>query len=421
MVTLVIVKNPFEPWNGREIKKIVPGDTVQQLLAGYQLPGLEMMASVNGYTVAPETVLQDNDLVVICPVIGKGGKNILGIIAMIALSVVSFGVGGIFSNVANPGMWAAGAAHFGTMSYIAMAAVMFLGNTLIGRAFGGKPDTGKYEGTTEATYSWNGVSTMEGQNNAVALTYGTVMSGGQSIAKNVQVIDNEEYLNWLVAAGEGPLVISNIKINDNDVAYYSGMTVEVREGTNTQDVIPNFNDTFFTKTLGYQLLETERIDTAQGNATEGLAVKVEFNGGLYYANDSGGLSQAWVKLLGEYRKGENGAWKPFVYSKETNSSYVKSVKNKAPVGNYTFHVEDFTDYDQWHEPVRTYTVATLTCPDGTVLTKEVHRGTEFSLGDFTFLVPYEDEGDDGGGGGDGGGDGDGGDGDGGHGGGGGDF
>lgn len=406
MVTLVIVKNPFEPWNGREIKKIVPGDTVQQLLSGYQLPGLEMMASVNGYTVAPETVIQDNDIVVICPVVGKGGKNILGLIASIALSVVAFGVGGIFSDVANPGMWAAGAAHFTTMSYIAMAAVMFIGNTLIGRAFGGKPDTGKYEGTTEATYSWNGVSTMEGQNNAVALTYGTVMSGGQSIAKNVQVIDNEEYLNWLVAAGEGPLVISDIKINDNDVAYYTGMTVDVREGTNTQEVIPNFNDTFFTKTLGYQLLETERIDTAQGNATEGLAVKVEFNGGLYYANDSGGLSEAWVKLLGEYRKGETGEWEPFVFSKETNSSYVKTVKNEALVGNYTFHVEDFTDYNQWHEPVRTYTMATLTCPDGTELTKEVHRGTEFSLGDFTFLVPYEDDGDDGGGGGDGDGGGD---------------
>ena len=284
MVTLVIVKNPFEPWNGREIKKIVPGDTVQQLLAGYQLPGLEMMASVNGYTVAPETVIQDNDLVVICPVIGKGGKNILGIIASIALTVLAFGVGGALASVNMTGhvagMWAVGASHFGIASFLGMAAVMFLGNTLIGRAFGAKADTGKYEGTTEATYSWNGVSTMEGQNNAVALTYGTVMSGGQSIAKNVQVVDNEEYLNWLVAAGEGPLQITDIMLNDNPVAYYQGMTVEVREGTNTQEAIPNFNDTFFNKMLGYQLLETERVDTAQGNATEGLAVKVEFSGGI---------------------------------------------------------------------------------------------------------------------------------------------
>lgn len=421
MVTLVIVKNPFEPWNGREIKQIVPGDTVKQLRAGYELPGLEMVVSINGSVAEPGTVIQDDDFVVICPVVGKGGKNILGMIAMIALSVVAMGVG---SGVAGAGWFSSGgiaAAKVSAMAafggYLTAASIMFIGSQLIGRAFGTKADTGKYNGTTEATYSWDGVSTMEGQNNSVAMTYGTVMSGGQSIAKNVTVVDNDEYLNWLVAAGEGPLEISDIQVNDNPVSYYQGMTVDIREGTNCQEVIPNFNDTFFTKTLGYQLLETERIDKAQGNATEGIAVKVEFSGGLYYAKDNGGLGEAWVKLLGEYRKGEEGEWTPFLFSKATNSSYVKSVKNEAPVGNYSFHAEDFTEYDQWHEPVRTYTIATLTYPDGTLLSKEVHRGTQFSLGDFSFLIPYEDDSDNG----DGDGGGDGSDGDGGHGGGGGDF
>lgn len=388
MVTLVIVKNPFEPWNGREIKKIVPGDTVQQLLSGYQLPGLEMMASVNGYTVAPETVIQDNDLVVICPVIGKGGKNILGLIASIVLSVVAFGVGSAVMGGAMFGKGAIAMSSWGFGAYAAAAAVMFIGNTLIGRAFGAKADTGKYEGTTEATYSWNGVSTMEGQNNAVALTYGTVMSGGQSIAKNVQVIDNEEYLNWLVAAGEGPLVISDIKINDNDVAYYSGMTVDVREGTNTQDVIPNFNDTFFTKTLGYQLLETERIDTAQGNATEGLAVKVEFNGGLYYANDEGGLSEAWVKLWGCYRRGTDGEWIPFVCEKSTTSQYVKRVEDQsAPYGNYTLHFYRDSVYDPYDQEYYTTNIAEITYPDGTTVTRDyAPKGKDFTLGYFVLNI-----------------------------------
>lgn len=393
----------------------MPGDTVKEVLRTYAVPGMEMLAVINGDKAAEDTVLQDNDFIVISPVIGKGGKNILGLVAAIALSVVAMGVG----NVLAPkfGSFFGGGAAWGTTSYIAAAAVMFIGSSLIGRFTGAKLDMGSYGGDNNPTYSWGDIQTMEGQNNAVALTYGTVRSGGQSIAKNVTIVDNEEYLNWLVAAGEGPLQITDILVNDNPVSYYQGMTVDIREGTNCQEVIPNFNDTFFTKNLSYQLLETERIDTAQGNATEGLAVKVEFSGGLYYANDKGGLGEAWVKLLGEYRKGEEGEWTPFLFSKATNSSYVKSVKNEAPVGNYSFHAEDFIEYDQWHEPVRTYTIATLTYPDGTLLSKEVHRGTQFSLGDFSFLIPYEDDSDNG----DGDGGGDGSDGDGGHGGGGGDF
>ena len=249
MVTLVLVKNPFSPQDGREVRHIEYKGTIGTLLEQNVVSGVELQATVNGYGVSPDKDIKDGDFIVIYPAVekggGKGGKSILGIVAAIALSVVSFGIasGGW---LASSGFWAAG--HLG--AYMAAAAVMFLGSSLMGRMAGQKVDTGSYDGGREdATYSWGQVQTMEGQNNAIALTYGMVKSGGQTIGKYVSVDDNDEYLNWLVACGEGPLSITDIKLNDNDIGDFADVSVEKRSGVNDQAVISNFNDTYSTKNL----------------------------------------------------------------------------------------------------------------------------------------------------------------------------
>lgn len=385
MITLVIVKNPFEPWNGRETKSIEAGITAKELLEQYKTDGTEIMVVVNAEEVQPDYIVKDEDFVVICPVVGKGGgKNIFALVLSIAFSVAA---GAIIGSG-----WAAVGIKAGTFTaYATAAAVMFLGNALIGRMTAQAVDTGSYGGENNPTYSWGDIQTMQGQNNPIALTYGTVLSGGQSIGKYVNVLDNEEYLNWLIAAGEGPLEITDIKLNDNDISYYEGVVVETRSGTNTQEVISNFNDTFYTKSLDYQLTDTARTDTVPGNATQGIVTKIEFPRGLYYANDSGGLSEAWVKLRGDYRLGEDGEWIPFIYAKVTNSSYVKSVGSSAPVGNYLLQVIDRTIYDEQTETSTTTTTAKITYPNDTVYSKVIHYGVQFTLGDFTLLIPYDED------------------------------
>lgn len=114
------------------------------------------------------------------------------------------------------------------------------------------------------------------------------------------------------------------------------MTVETREGTNTQSIIPNFNDTYSTKSLGYQLLEEERIDAVPGNATEGIIVKVEFSNGLYYANNDGSLGDAWVDIQGQYRMGDAGEWKPLFEGLGTDADKVSIIDGHTPPeGTYT--------------------------------------------------------------------------------------
>ena len=389
MITLVITKNPFEPWNGREIKKITAGETAGELLNYYSLQGVETLIAVNGNEVQPDYITKSGDFVVICPVIGKSGsgKQILALVASIALSVVAMGAG---SALATTKVVAGVATKVWTLgSYLAAAAIMFVGNMLIGRMTAQAVDTGSYGGENSPTYSWGDVQTMVGQNNAIALTYGTVLSGGQSIGKYVNTLDNEEYLNWLIAAGEGQLEITDIKLNDNDISYFEGVDVELRSGTNTQEVISNFNDTFYTKPLDYQLTDTARTDTVPGNASQGIVAKLEFPGGLYYANDKGGLSGAWVKVLGQYRLGEDGDWIPFVYSKTTPNQYIKSVSNDAVIGTYRLQVYDEQrrdDTDPYEPTYITVTVCKITYPDGTVLQQDINRGQQFTLGYFTVLI-----------------------------------
>lgn len=220
MAKLVIIKNPFRPYEGRKVHELGAGCTAAEVLARFAPTGMNAGIMINGAHAEPSRQIAADDFVAIYPkVMGGGGRKILGTIAMIALSVYSGGIAG--------GAWAKAGAFFakGALgAVLASAAVMFVGGTLINRVFGQRVDNGRFgDGLREPTYSWDGVTTMSGQNNPIALTYGTVQSGGQSIAKFVDVRDNQEYLNWLVAAGEGPLTISNIQLNDNDVNYYKNL------------------------------------------------------------------------------------------------------------------------------------------------------------------------------------------------------
>lgn len=314
MVTLVIVKNPFSPQDGREVKQIEAGKMLAELLKENAIDGVELQATVNGFSYDDKEI-KDGDFVVIYPVIakggsGKGGKGILGIVAAIALTVVSFGVGGLVG----AGAWGASVGAWSVMGYVAAAAVMFLGSSLIGRGMGGQQiDNGSYNSKSDEstpTYSWGGVQTMEGQNNPIALTYGKVKSGGQTIGKFVSINGDDEYLNWLVACGEGPLSITDIKLNNNNISTYSGTEYTIRTGENDQSIIPYFNDTYFTASLSYHMTSvgTWYSNMAQGTATQRLIFKIELPNGLYHVLDDGKFSNNTVNIELQYRVKNGPYW-----------------------------------------------------------------------------------------------------------------
>lgn len=330
MFKLCIVKNPFNPAQGREIKPMGHGITVEQLIREYQPQGeIVLKATVNAKSVDDKYVIQDGDFVVLYPYIGKGhGKRLFSIVAMIGLSLAAGWAGGLVTKL--------GGTAF--LSNLASAAVMFIGGAIIShftpRA---NMDRGKYDdGKNTATYSWNGPQVMEGQNNAIPVIYGKVKTAGQSIGKYINNDGDKEYLNWLIAVGEGPLTISDIKINDNPASYYKGAEVYTREGTNDQEIIPNFNDTYFTKESNYKLDGTERIVSVQGNGTQGIIVSIECPNGLYYANDKGGLDTAWVDFECGWRKKGDKEWNSIFRdrAKDEDSLYNKHKKTGESIQDF---------------------------------------------------------------------------------------
>lgn len=342
MITLVIVKNPFSPKDGREIKHI-EADSLAQLKEEYKMDGVELLATVNGHSVEGEKTLKDGDFVVIYPAVekggGKGGKGILGIVAAIALSVVSFGVGGLVG----AGAWGASMASWGVMGYVAAAAVMFLGSSLIGRMTGQKIDNGSsYD--NEPTYAWTGIQTMEGQNNPIALTYGLVKSGGQTIGKYTQAENDNDYLFWLVACGEGELEILDVRLNNNDITLYKDVSYELRSGTNDQSIIPFFGDTHFTQSLSYTMsINTWYESSVQGTATEGIIVKIEFPNGLYYVDNGGKMQSNYVKLVIEIKRSGEG-WVDYLGEQTISASTNKAVRrefrvDRIAVGEYSVRVK----------------------------------------------------------------------------------
>ena len=344
MITVILVKNPFSPKDGREIKHIEFEGTLKELKEQHKIVGTELLSTVNGHS-CEDKELQDGDFVVLYPAVEKGGgkgKSILGIVAAIALSVVSFGVGGLVAT----GVWGsfAGASAMAAMGgYLAAAAIMFLGSSLIGRMTGQKVDNGSsYE--NEPTYSWMGVQTMEGQNNPIALTYGVVKSGGQTIGKYTQAQNDEDYLFWLVACGEGELAIYDIKLNDNDINLYQNVDYEVRSGTNDQQIISFFGDTHFTQNLSYNMaLDTWYESAVQGTATEGVIVKIELPNGLYYVDDNGDMKSNYVKLVIEIQR-DGGSWVDLLGEQTISASTNKAVRreyrmDRLTAGEYSARVK----------------------------------------------------------------------------------
>ncbi len=386
MTTLVLVKNVFTPQDCREVKQIEPGCTVADLLEQYAIDGVDLEATVNGESADATTKVCDEDFVVIHPVIAgggdKGGKGIIGIIAAIALSVVSFGIasGGWLAGLGKAfgaGMWGA---------YAAATAVMFLGSMLMGRLSGQKADVGAYEEKDQPTYSWGEVRTMEGQNNPIALTYGTVKSGGQTIAKYVNIDDdNDEYLNWLVAAGEGPLTFTEIKLNENDYGNYDDVSVTTRPGENNQAIISEFGDTYATKNLNYRLSDSWTSDSAQGSDTRGLIFTIEFPSGLYHFTNKGELSTAWVTLDIEYKIAD-GSWTN-LFKEVSSNNYGIQLRKNVSAGSYPFTITGNmwdTGSDSGEEVLVFYDCTIKIGDDSADASKsQVNNGNTVNVGSFS--------------------------------------
>lgn len=336
MVSVIIVNNPFKP--EQRDTKYLPFKQGKSISYYFSAPG-EWAYSINGHEAAPDTVVNDEDYIVVMPrVEGK----FFGVLLSIGMAVFTGGIasGAIF-----------GIQSLIWRSVIAMAVGM-IGNAIISKLTAPKVDRSNSEQSN--TYGWGGTETVTGQGYPLAVTYGRMKSAGLLLSRHVISDGEKQYLNLLYCAGEGELSkIEDIRINANPISNYKDVQVDIRKGTNDQTVIPNFNDNFADQSLNYELTESWNTQQVQGDACDAIELTVGFPNGLYYSNDSGGADRTSVTLKAEIRKVGDGSWQALPLANQKGMAghikrrdawnFIKSDNSVTNTSDYTGRIEEATN------------------------------------------------------------------------------
>lgn len=336
MVNVIIVNNPFKP--EQRDAKYLPFKQGKSISYYFSAPG-EWAYSVNGHEAAPDTVVNDEDYIVVMPrVEGK----FFGVLLSIGMAVFTGGIasGAIF-----------GIQSLIWRSVIAMAVGM-IGNAIVSKLTAPKVDRSNSEQSN--TYGWGGTETVTGQGYPLAVTYGRMKSAGLLLSRHVISDGEKQYLNLLYCAGEGELSkIEDIRINANPISNYKDVQVDIRKGTNDQTVIPNFNDNFADQSLNYELTESWNTQQVQGDACDAIELTVGFPNGLYYSNDSGGADRTSVTLKAEIRKVGDESWQALPLANQKGMAghikrrdawnFIKSDNSAANTPEYAGRIEEATN------------------------------------------------------------------------------
>lgn len=336
MVNVIIVNNPFKP--EQRDTKYLPFKQGKSISYYFSAPG-EWAYSVNGHEAAPDTVVNDEDYIVVMPrVEGK----FFGVLLSIGMAVFTGGIasGAIF-----------GIKSLIWRSVIAMAVGM-IGNAIVSKLTAPKVDRSNSEQSN--TYGWGGTETVTGQGYPLAVTYGLMKSAGLLLSRHVISDGEKQYLNLLYCAGEGELSkIEDIRINANPISNYKDVQVDVRKGTNDQTVIPNFNDNFADQSLNYELTESWNTQQVQGDACDAIELTVGFPNGLYYSNDSGGADRTSVTLKAEIRKVGDESWQALPLANQKGMAghikrrdawnFIKSDNSVTNTSDYAGRIEEATN------------------------------------------------------------------------------
>ena len=336
MVNVIIVNNPFKP--EQRDTKYLPFKQGKSISYYFSAPG-EWAYSVNGHEAALDTIVNDEDYIVVMPrVEGK----FFGVLLSIGMAAFTGGIasGAIF-----------GIKSLIWRSIIAMAVGM-IGNAIISKLTAPKVDRSNSEQSN--TYGWGGTETVTGQGYPLAVTYGRMKSAGLLLSRHVISDGEKQYLNLLYCAGEGELSkIEDIRINANPISNYKDVQVDIRKGTNDQTVIPNFNDNFADQSLNYELTESWNTQQVQGDACDAIELTVGFPNGLYYSNDSGGADRTSVTLKAEIRKVGDESWQALPLANQKGMAghikrrdawnFIKSDNSVTNTADYAGRIEEATN------------------------------------------------------------------------------
>ncbi len=307
LIQLVEIANPFEPSRRKITDLYYTGKSVSTYV---ECEGRDVYLNGEIVSDSDKTIPLDSSQIVVIPHVGgKGIMRVLGLVAMIALSVYS-------SNIAS-GLWkglgtAFRAGHIGAL--LASGAVMFMGGKIINAVFPQATDNINWnDHDTTQTYGWDLPTPTTTAGNVVGETYGECIPAAQLLEQHVETVNDVQYLDLLYCGGYGPVdSIDKIRIDYTDIDNFDGVQLETRLGTNDQKPISFFKNTPLDQEVGIELQAGQAVTrTSDSTKASALEVTIEFPAGLYHVNDKGNYDNATVKMLIEYRKGSTDSWHNF--------------------------------------------------------------------------------------------------------------
>jgi len=158
------------------------------------------------------------------------------------------------------------------------------------------PDIENPEDTT--IYGWNGIRNTARNGQPIGIVYGQHKVGGQIISMFTRTIaTNKTELNMLIALCEGIIqdvaglttaqddltagaIPASIKINGNSASSYKDVKVSTRIGTNSQTVIPGFEDITNNYDKGLALLYNNAVTITTNGSIDAYVLHLQFPNGI---------------------------------------------------------------------------------------------------------------------------------------------
>lgn len=287
---------------------------------------VEFIVSVNGQVIPTENLalvsVKQGDCVVFTPKIQGDFGDVFRTIAMIAVIVAaSYYIGPAAYAWAAPesiaGMTIAEAslafALADVAQALAVAGTILAGSMLVNAVLPGArpPNIAGSDYERSQTYSWT-PTTLQQQGSAIPHIYGKHRVYGNVIQGYIDsgegISTDKQKLNLLIGLGIGPVkAISNISINDQAASTYSGLIIDSRLGNLTQTTISLFDATKITYVSNREVkTDSPYTYTTSDNDFDGLEIVLSFPRGVYFADDSGGISNHEVKVAIEIRNISTG-------------------------------------------------------------------------------------------------------------------
>ena len=236
---------------------------------------------------------------------GGGGSNPLKVVLSVAVMVAAYYTGG----------WAAGA--YGTFAGAATATAVSVGGSMLVNAVIPTPSSSlssSYSSSsleTSPTYSLNAQGNQAKLGGVIPVLYGRHIIYPDFAAKPyTEYKDNEQYLHQLHVITQGFCEIEQIRIDDTPISSFAEVQYEVVEPNKTVTLF-NPNVVVATEIAGQELLKDTYVGgfivNPEDTKINKIGIDVVMNSGLYYANDSGGLSTKTIQWQIEARRvGDEG-------------------------------------------------------------------------------------------------------------------